>query len=639
MGKETDTQSREDPDLDPWNVPELKDSGLPWNELDTKGKVLRVTFSWILKPIILIGLLYLFVCSLSFLSSAFQLLGGKEAGKALSNNDVVSNPIAGLMIGVLATVLLQSSSTTTSILVSMVSAGILEVELAIPMVMGANIGTSVTNTIVSLGHMKDKNEFRRAFAGATVHDMFNFLSVVILLPLELASHYLYHLSKAIIDSLNLTKGKKQDLLKVITKPFTSKLVQLDKNVIIDIAKSIDVEGVSLLKKCETGEYGFYFTERNITRGGNEILATLTVTSHKYLPVNETQIPFNETYLIREINETNFLSGISWVDPKWLVYEKVAIKAKCGYLFEDTSLSDAGVGGILLVIALILLCICLFSIVKLLHSLLKGRMAFVIKKGINADFPKPFGFLTGYIAILLGAGMTILVQSSSIFTSALTPLVGLGVVTLERTYPLTLGANIGTTVTGLLAALASSGDFSNALQLAFCHLFFNITGILIWYPVPHLRKLPLFLARGLGNTTAKYKWFALFYLIIVFFLLPGCFLGLSLAGWYVLLGVAGPFVILFIAIIVINVLQRKKPEWIHPDKFRTWNFLPVWMHSLGPMDHILSASYKWTKKCCPSRNSAANEEVIEMENEMTKIDDGDAIEPSKDVGNGVVSEAV
>ena len=56
--------------------------------------------------------------------------------------------------------------------------------MAIPIVMGANIGTSVTNTIVSLGQITDRNEFRRAFAGATVHDIFNWLSVFVLFPVE-----------------------------------------------------------------------------------------------------------------------------------------------------------------------------------------------------------------------------------------------------------------------------------------------------------------------------------------------------------------------------------------------------------------------------------------------------------------------
>ena len=86
-------------------------------------------------------------------------------------------------------------------------------------------------------------------------------------------------------------------------------------------------------------------------------------------------------------------------------------------------------------------------------------------------------------------MTILVQSSSVFTSTLTPLVGLDVIKVERVFPLTLGSNIGTTVTGLLAAMAADAETRDvALQIAFCHLLFNVTGILIWYPVPILRRV-------------------------------------------------------------------------------------------------------------------------------------------------------
>ena len=136
-------------------------------------------------------------------------------------------------------------------------------------------------------------------------------------------------------------------------------------------------------------------------------------------------------------------------------------------------------------------------------------------------------------------MTMLVQSSSIFTSALTPLVGIGVVTIERTYPLTLGANIGTTVTSILAALAATSKFRESLQIALCHLFFNISGIAIWYPLPLMRNVPIKVAKYLGNTTAKYRWFAFMYLIIVFFVFPAIVLGLSIAGWRVLVGIGVP----------------------------------------------------------------------------------------------------
>merc|ERR1719414_511691 len=115
------------------------------------------------------------------MGSAFKVLGGRGASSMF---DAVGNPVSGLMVGVLATVMVQSSSTSTSITVAMVGEGALTVRHAIPVIMGANIGTSVTNTIVSLGQMGNPIDLERAFSGATVHDMFNMLTVATLLPVE-----------------------------------------------------------------------------------------------------------------------------------------------------------------------------------------------------------------------------------------------------------------------------------------------------------------------------------------------------------------------------------------------------------------------------------------------------------------------
>uniref|UniRef100_A0A8C3NB89 Sodium-dependent phosphate transport protein 2A n=1 Tax=Geospiza parvula TaxID=87175 RepID=A0A8C3NB89_GEOPR len=115
----------------------------------------------LLKVPLMFGFLYLFVCSLDVLSSAFQLAGGKVAGDIFKDNAILSNPVAGLVVGILVTVLVQSSSTSTSIIVSMVSSGLLEVRSAIPIIMGSNIGTSVTNTIVALMQAGDRSEFKR----------------------------------------------------------------------------------------------------------------------------------------------------------------------------------------------------------------------------------------------------------------------------------------------------------------------------------------------------------------------------------------------------------------------------------------------------------------------------------------------
>ncbi len=230
---------------------------------------------------------------------------------------------------------------------------------------------------------------------------------------------------------------------------------------------------------------------------------------------------------------------------------------------------------------------------------------MIKKTLNADFPR-LPFLTGYLALCVGAGMTMLVQSSSVFTSALTPLVGLGVIRIERVYPITLGSNIGTTATGLLAAMAASGDkLPLALQIALCHLFFNISGILIFYPVPFMR-VPIRLAKMMGNTTAKYRWFAALYLFVMFFLLPGSVFALSLLGMIPMLVIFGSFMLLFFVIIVINILQRKKPEVLCP-VLRTWRFLPEFLRSFEPMDRALCKARDILRSafpCCRQSKSIA-----------------------------------
>ncbi|XP_031753133.1 sodium-dependent phosphate transport protein 2B isoform X2 [Xenopus tropicalis] len=549
-------------EIDPWDMPELKSTGPKWSEMTTKQRILSVLLGMV-KFVSLVTLLYFFVCSLDILSSAFQLVGGKAAGDIFKNHSVLSNPVAGIVIGVLVTVLVQSSSTSTSIVVSMVSSNILTVRTAIPIIMGANIGTSVTNTIVALMQSGDRNEFRRAFAGATVHDFFNWLSVLVLLPIEIASGYLYHLTNVIVKSFNIESGENApDMLKVITEPLTKGIIQLDKNVIQQIANGDSLaQNKSLIKKeCS-----------------DKILVNIS------LPGLE--------------NCTS--SSLCWTDENNVTWTEgfETIKVKCSHLFASTDLPDYAVGLILLALSLFVLCVCLILIVKILNSMLRGRVSVLIKKVINTDFPFPFSWLTGYLAMLVGAGMTFIVQSSSVFTSAMTPLIGIGVISIERAYPLTLGSNIGTTTTAILAALASPGEtLQNSVQIALCHFFFNISGIIIWYPIPFMR-VPIKLAKGLGNKTAKHRWFAVVYLILCFFLLPLLVFGLSVAGWQALVGVAVPVVSVIVAVISVSVLQSKWPR-ILPDFLKNWDFLPKWMHSLKPWDSCMGgASLLCRHFCC------------------------------------------
>lgn len=286
--------------------------------------------------------------------------------------------------------------------------------------------------------------------------------------------------------------------------------------------------------------------------------------------------------------------------------------------RNTGLSDAEVGLILLIVSLLTLCGCLVCIVKVLNSMLKGnhhirnlrnqsfankkvlhllgQIAGVIKKVLNANIPY-VPWITGYLAIAIGAFMTFLVQSSSVFTSALTPLVGVGVISLERVYPLTLGSNIGTTTTSVIAALAASPEqLRYTLQISLCHFFFNITGIFLFYPIPFTR-FPIPMAKFLGETTSKYRWFSIAYLILMFFVLPGIVLALSVAGTITLIVVLAPTAIITLLVAVVSILQRKKPTLL-PGVLRTWKWLPLWMRSLEPLDKIISRCV-----CCKrSKNS-------------------------------------
>ncbi|XP_013412414.1 sodium-dependent phosphate transport protein 2B [Lingula anatina] len=599
---------------DPWELPELKETGTPWSELTCGGKITRVLVVT-LKLCLLLFLLYVFICSLDFLSSAFRLLGGKAAGEAFSQNEILANPVAGLMIGLLATVLVQSSSTSTSIIVSMVGSGILGVKQAIPIIMGANIGTSVTNTLVAMTQAGDKSEFRRAFAGATVHDMFNWLTVIILLPIEAIFHPLYYMTLAIINSLGLktNKNANPELLKALTKPFVKLIIQVDKKTITAIAKGSDTDGLRIMKmSCKTGNKipkGYRTFADNVATQANLTSA----------PSNITDASSNATSTITSVTAPLVAGGNSshgWNETHiWGLGDE---KEKCTYIFRGLAdvWYDEAIGALLLVIALVILCVVLVCIVKLLHSMLQGRIAILIRKVINADFPGKLACLTGYVAIIFGCLMTILVQSSSIFTSALTPLVGVGVVKIERMYPMTLGSNIGTTVTAILASLTQGKeDLPNALQVAFCHLFFNIFGILIWFPVPMMRKAPISLAKFLGNTTANYRWFAVIYIILMFFIFPGIVFALSIPGWYVMVGVLGPIVLILIVVLIINVLRKRKPEWL-PGRLRTWQWLPLPLRSLAPYDRLIVRACC----CCKCCDRCKNKDDVESA-DPGNIDDG------------------
>lgn len=347
--------------------------------------------------------LYLFLVGIRGLEEGISSLGNDLVDQLFSS---VANPIAGLAAGVLATVLVQSSSVTTSTIVGLVGAGVLPVAAAVPMVMGANIGTTVTNTLASLGHIRQGAYFQRAFAAATIHDYFNILTVVILLPMEVA-------------------------FGVITK----------------IATWLSEPIVGLLPGVQTGDS----------------------------PIKEA-IKLPVSWL------TDTITSRGWTSAE---------------------------GPILLVIGVMLIFLSLWMITRQMKAVMSGR----IENAINGLLGKG----AGMAAMLVGLVMTVAVQSSSITTSLLVPLAAAGVLTLRNAFPVTLGANVGTTVTALLASIAA--DSSDALVIALAHVSFNLLGILIIYPWPLIRQIPIELAERTARAAVRKKSIVAAYVIGLFIVLP------------------------------------------------------------------------------------------------------------------------
>ena len=185
--------------------------------------------------------------------------------------------------------------------------------------------------------------------------------------------------------------------------------------------------------------------------------------------------------------------------------------------------------------------------------------------------------------------------SGVFCSILTPLVGLQVLALERNYELTIGANIGTTITALLASLTQTGlYFRQSVQIALTHFLFNLTGCILWYSLPYFRRIPIYLSRQIGRIVSEYRWFALVYITIIFFLFPLIILLLALIHWLVALVFLFVLFLLLIFILIINYFQKTNSNRL-PTILRSWAFLPRSFRSFSYWDHRLEVSIKWI--CC------------------------------------------
>lgn len=353
------------------------------------------------KIVLALTVLYAFLVSIGLMGAGFKVFG-KDFARTLI--ETTNNPFIGLFIGIFATAIIQSSSTTTSMVVAFVASGTLTVNNAIPVVMGANIGTAVTCQLVALGHVSRRQEFRRAFAAGNVHDLFNLMAVIVLFPIEITTGYLSKSAHAVSGLLAGASGMEfKSPLKMVTKPV-----------------------------C-----------------------------------------------------TGIVDGISYLE-----LDKI---------FTGLIVVALGIG--LLIISLVFL-------TKLLKSLLFSK--------IEVFFSRSMGD-SGFFLIILGLVFTMLVQSSSVTTSLMVPMAAAAVITLDQVFPVALGANLGTTITALLASLATGRP--EALTIAIVHTLFNLSGILIFYPLPFMRKIPLFAARWLADKAGKNRLIAVAYIVTIYFVIP------------------------------------------------------------------------------------------------------------------------
>jgi len=335
----------------------------------------------------LLACVYLFVVGIGAMGQAFKLFGDDFSKRILG---ATASPFIGLFVGILSTALVQSSSTTTSVVVGMVAAGVVTIDGAIPIIMGANVGTTVTNTLVSLGHAGRSVEFKRAFAAATVHDFFNWMAIAVLFPMELATGFLAKASIALTDVVqNLGGAKLGSPVKVLTDPAIRLLSDLLGNV----------------------------------------------------------------------------------------------------------------PGAVLMAALLL-------IVKLLQSLVLAK--------IEAFFDEHL-FRNPARAMLFGTVLTVAVQSSSITTSLVVPLAAAGVLKLRQIFPFTLGTNVGTMVTAILAAIATGRG--EAITVSLAHLLFNVSGIVLIWPLEVVRQTPVRCAEWLAETVSRNRMTSLGLVGSVYFILP------------------------------------------------------------------------------------------------------------------------
>ncbi len=348
-------------------------------------------FKRILEIIYPLVFIYLFLFGIKLLEISLACYG-ESLSKLLV--ELCGNPFVGLFVGILFTAIIQSSSATTSMTVGLVASGLINIRGAIPIILGANIGTTITNTLISFTHITRKDEFKNAFVASIIHDVFNILNVILFFPVEMKFHILENISYNLTGFFIRSKGATfKSPLKIIVEPL-----------------------------CKS---------------------------------------FHSIF-----NKFNFIP---------------------------------------LILSLIIIFVSLYFLVKILRKEASGKMEILIDR---------FLFKNTFSSFMLGLSLTAFIQSSSITTSLIVPIAGAGILSIEKIFPYVLGANIGTTITALLASLVTGKAV--AVQIALTHTLFNVFGTMIFLP---FRFIPIFISKKLGLFLSQRRALAFLYISLIFFIIP------------------------------------------------------------------------------------------------------------------------
>ena len=491
----------------------------------TKKKKIRSILNLFLKIFIFIFLLYFFLLSLSFLTIGFTLISpyALQAGKAVSF--FLQNSFGSLAIGILVTALMQNATVTTSLIVCMVGAGIIpSVKSAIPIIMGSNIGTCLTNILIALTFSGDSSKFKRAFSAAAINDLFNILTTAVLLPAEIFFNLLSDLSEKLIELMpnEANEFKKINFIAAILNP------------VVDLFIMLDEEQINA-----------------VNMGSNNT----TKIALRCCAIDYDNIRNSST-----CNECNY-----WSLPML------------------KTLGDGGTGLVWIIVSLIINLTCLFGIVKIFSQLIEGPISTDIRKIMNASLPGKWKVFNNFLIFISSVALTLIVQSLDIITATLVPLCGLGIISLQRAYVIIIGSNIGTTVTGVLSALTQpKANFKKSIEIAFVYTLFNVFGTLMWFPIPFL-KFPKTLAKKFGNTIFKYQWLSYIYAGFVYFIAPLILFSLALIPHWISMTILSILVILlFTCLINYRKLSTKKL----PASLMIFSWLPNWIRSFKYWDSFL-----------------------------------------------------